>query len=305
MVDSPLKSLGVTNAIDTHVHPWRLADLPPVIQGAREVRPDLAQDYSPERIIDTAKSSGFNGVILVQARDYHEDSAAEARFFISAAKEHPQVLGCVIGVDLLNPSATEQMLGSLDGASVVRGGRMIKPENVGVGILSDTRAKETCKLLGASGLSMDLLIRSSNPGQLNEAVDLVSWLATNTKTTVIGDHLLKPTGVAAGTPSAEWLSSLSELAKCPNFYLKLSGLPGELPEGSDFRPFWAFYDAAFEAFGPKRLMFGSDYPVSYGHSASVKAVTDWLVGRGLTDQSTLNAIFGDNARVAYGIKQTR
>jgi predicted TIM-barrel fold metal-dependent hydrolase len=144
MVDSPLKSLGVTNAIDTHVHPWRLTDLPPVIQGAREVRPDLAQDYSPERIIDTAKSNGFDGVIFVQARDYHEDSAAEARFFISAAKEHPQVLGCVIGVDLLNPSATEQLLGSLDGASVVRGGRMIKPENVGVGILSDTRAKDTC-----------------------------------------------------------------------------------------------------------------------------------------------------------------
>jgi L-fuconolactonase len=272
-----------------------------VIQGAKAVRPDLAQDYSPERVISTAKASGFDGVIFVQARDSHEDSAAEARFFIAAASEHPEVMGCVIGIDLLDPMGTDELTRTLSEHRVVRSCRMITPENVGVGILSDERTRDTCKVLGERGLRFDLLIRSSNQGQLREGVNLVTWLAENSQTIVVGDHLLKPTGVAQGEPSAEWLAALRELSTCKNFYMKLSGLPGELRPGSDCAVFWPFFDAAFEILGADRLMFGSDYPVSYDHARSVSVVMDWMVARGLTDSSTLAAIFGQTARQAYGL----
>jgi L-fuconolactonase len=112
---------------------------------------------------------------------------------------------------------------------------------------------------------------------------------------------LKPTGIEHGKPSDEWLSALRELAVCDNFYMKLSGLPGEVPPGSDFAVFWPFFDAALEIFGAERLMFGSDHPVSYDHAKSVSAVTDWMVARGLTDKGTLAAIFGETARRAYGL----
>jgi L-fuconolactonase len=299
MTDAKLKTLGVTGAIDTHVHPWLLNDLPPVIQGAREVRPDLAQDYAPGKVIAAAKSSGFEQLIFVQARDFHENSDAEARFFIEAAKQHAEVAGGVIGIDLLNPHGTERLLTDLGNHSAVLGCRMIKPENAGVGILSQSSVKDTCKVLDAHGLALDLLIRSANPGQLKEGVDLVRWIANNTKVRVIGDHLLKPTGVNQGTPSIEWLEALKEFASYDNFYMKLSGLPGEVAQGSDFTRFWPFYDAAYEIFGARRLIFGSDYPVSYGHSESVSAVTDWLIERGITDLDTLNEIFGNTARRVY------
>jgi L-fuconolactonase len=301
MSTSTLLDLGITHAIDTHVHPWRLDDLPPVIQGARSVRPDLAQDYSPERVVSTTQASGFDGVIFVQARDPHEDSVAEARFFIAAARELPQVKGCVIGIDLLDPQGTDAMLRALGESPVVRSCRMIKPENTGVGILSDERTKDTCKLLGERGLRLDLLIRSSNQGQLEEGVRLVKWLAENTETVVVGDHLLKPTGIDQGKPSSEWLSALRELSAYENFYVKLSGFPGEVSPGTDTALFWPFFDAAFEIFGPTRLMFGSDHPVSYDHAKSVSAVIDWLAARGLTNSATPAAIFRDTARQAYAL----
>ena len=301
MDNKNLKDLGVLDAIDTHLHPWRFSDLPPVIQAAREVRPDLYNDFSPSKVIDTAAASGCTQVIFVQARDPHEDSRSEAEFFITAAQEHPQGVGCVVGIDLLDPSGTERFLTTLPDNKVVRACRMIAPENVGFGILSDSRTKATAKIIGDLNLRLDLLVRSANPGQLSEAVGLVQWLAAHTNTVVIGDHLLKPTGVAEGIPSSDWLKALSELARCENFYMKLSGLPGEVPQGSSAERFWPFYDAALSALGSQRLLFGSDHPVSYNHSASVASVAAWITERGLNKSSAAQDIFASTAREAYAI----
>jgi L-fuconolactonase len=297
-----LRTLGVTDAIDTHIHPWRLSDLPPVIQCAREVRPDLAQDYSPAKVIDTAAASGCSGVIFVQARDPHEGNEAEAEFFVAAAREHPQVLGCVVGIDLLDTPGTERFITGIKMHTCVRSCRMIAPENLGVGILSDNRTQSTTRMLGEHGLRLDLLIRSGNPGQLVEGVRLVQWLANNSKTIVVGDHLLKPTGVSEGKPTQEWIAALSELARCGNFFMKLSGLPGEVAPDSDHKVFWPFFDAALEALGAERLLFGSDHPVSYSHAASVAAVAEWVSARGLVDNGVAQEIFAESAKRAYGLR---
>jgi len=299
MASTTIASLCVTNGIDTHLHPWRLTNLPPVIEGAKEVRPDLAEDYSPSRVIRSAKESGFSGVIFAQARDPHEDSLEEARFFLEAAKEHPEVRGCIVGIDLLDTEATRVALTQICDNPIVRSGRMLKPENFGVGILSDERAQATTKLLGEMGLSFDLLIRSANRGQLEEGVRLVQWLSKNGKTTVIGDHLLKPTGVADGKTTTEWRDALQELSACGNFYLKISGLPGEVPRGTSPEKFYPFYDAALEILGADRLLFGSDHPVSFDYGGAVSAVVSWIEAAGLGSGDIPQKIFGDNARAAY------
>jgi L-fuconolactonase len=291
----------VKGAIDTHVHPWRISNLPPVIECARTVRPDLAEDFSPARLVDTIKQGGFSSVIFVHARDPHEDSVGEARFFIQAAQEHSEIVGAVIGANLLDPQGIASMLDALGNSPVVRGVRMIAPENTGIGTLSDPRAKDTIALLGERGLSLDLLIRCRNEGQLREAVDLVQWASVHTKTTIIGDHLLKPTGIAEGAPQTDWRSALTELGACPTFFMKLSGLPGEVPPGSNTAVFHPFYDAAFEAFGPAKLMFGSDHPVSYGHLESVAAVATWMASRGIASGPEAQYIFSDTARTAYRV----
>ncbi len=73
------------------------------------------------------------------------------------------------------------------------------------------------------------------------------------------DHLGKP-DIARG--ARHWAQQIRPLAALPHVACKLSGLITEAPGGrwraEELLP---FFDAALEAFGPQRLMFGSDWPV--------------------------------------------
>jgi L-fuconolactonase len=78
--------------------------------------------------------------------------------------------------------------------------------------------------------------------------------------TFVLDHLGKPP-IASGTLEP-WATDLRALAALPNTFCKLSGLVTEADPASwtvgDLRP---YAETALEAFGPDRLMFGSDWPV--------------------------------------------
>ena len=76
------------------------------------------------------------------------------------------------------------------------------------------------------------------------------------------DHLAKPPiGVSDG---AEWRRLMSAAAENENVYAKVSGLYSATDDGSAWttdliRP---FVDSALEMFGPRRLMYGGDWPIS-------------------------------------------
>jgi L-fuconolactonase len=226
---------------------------------------------------------------------------AEARFFLSAARTNPAIAGAIVGIDLRDPDSTSALLDALGSDPKLLGGRMIEPQEAGVGILSTPAARECIRRLGERGLRFDLLVRSGNPGQLREACELMEWVTINTTTTVIGDHLLKPTEVAAGRPTAEWTQALTTLAQFPSFFLKISGMPGEVPVGTPPEQYFQFYDTALELFGAERLMFGSDHPVSYAHQAAVDGVLAWLTARGLARSPVAQQIFALTGRRAYGV----
>lgn len=298
-----LSDLGILDGLDTHVHAWSSQRFPAVLAGAEAVRPDLFQDHTPERVAATVQESGCAQLILVQACDPADDSLAEARLFLAAARTTPAIAGAVVGVDLRDPNGTAALLDALGTNPTLRGGRMIEPQAGGVGILSSPAARACIRELGERRLCFDLLVRSANPGQLEEGCALVEWVANNTSTTVIGDHLLKPTEVAAGRPTAEWTAALKTLAQFPCFFLKLSGMPGEVPVGTPVEQFFPFYDTALTVFGAERLMFGSDHPVSYAHKAAVDGVIAWLAARGLTGKPEAQQLFSGTGRRAYGVEQ--
>lgn len=82
---------------------------------------------------------------------------------------------------------------------------------------------------------------------------------------IVLDHLGKPvvgTASAPATPAADWVRALGELARHSQVFCKLAGLPAEA--WGDWSPSQVepFLDAATQAFGPERLMWGSDWPVS-------------------------------------------
>lgn len=120
--------------------------------------------------------------------------------------------------------------------------------------------------------------------------------------TIVIDHLAKPP-IASGDYDA-WKADLRAAADYPNVHAKVSGLN----TAADWET-WTAADLAesvgfaLEVFGPKRLMFGSDWPVAIlaGDYAKVwretNAVLDDL-GVGGTDRA---AILGDNAAALYSL----
>lgn len=108
--------------------------------------------------------------------------------------------------------------------------------------------------VAAAGLAYDLVVR---PLHLPAATATAAALPG---LTFVLDHLGKPP-VATGQ-LAPWAGRLRRLAALPNTVAKLSGLVTEASPGrrtaADLRP---YADTALEAFGPQRLLFGSDWPV--------------------------------------------
>jgi len=140
-----------------------------------------------------------------------------------------------------------------------------------------------------AGLVYDLL---TLPPQLPAAIETVRALDD---LVFVVDHLSKPP-IASGELEP-WATHMRTLAAHENVVCKLSGLVTEADWGTwtvdDLRP---YADIVLEAFGPDRVMFGSDWPVctlaaSY---AEVVAAAEALVGPSEREQ-----IFGETARRTY------
>ena len=114
------------------------------------------------------------------------------------------------------------------------------------------------------------------------------------------DHIAKPR-IKAGELSP-WRERIRELASHENVLCKVSGMVTEADHArwtaADFRP---YLDVVAEAFGPSRLMFGSDWPVCLLASPyeGVEALArDYF--RGL-DPVDAELFWGGNCARFYGI----
>ena len=118
------------------------------------------------------------------------------------------------------------------------------------------------------------------------------------------DHIAKP-AVRDGVLSP-WKEDLQRLAERPNVFCKLSGMVTEArwnewrPE--DFRP---YLDVVLEAFGPERLMIGSDWPVctlAGDYASTMGLVLDYVSA---LSPDARAGILGGNCARFYGIRPTR
>jgi L-fuconolactonase len=114
------------------------------------------------------------------------------------------------------------------------------------------------------------------------------------------DHIAKPM-IKAGTVSP-WSEQIREVARHPNLFCKVSGMVTEADQqhwkADDFRP---YLETVFEAFGPSRLMFGSDWPVCRlaGTYEQVEGLVQDFV-RGWSPEQ-LAAFWGGNCAQFYGL----
>ena len=272
--------------VDSHQHFWHYD--PVRDTWITEEMAVLKRDYLPSDLEGLLSAHGFDGSISVQA----EQSEDETVFLLQLAEHHPFVVGVVGWVDLRASNLAER-LEYYSGFESFRGVRHIaqaEPDDFlaredvvrGIGLLQDF------------GLTYDILVY---PQQLPAALSLVERLPDQR---FVVDHAAKPQ-IRDGEIEP-WAAHMRELASHANVWCKVSGLVTEADwtrwSAEDIRP---YLDVVFEAFGPDRLMFGSDWPVCL-LAASYRKVKDLIDGyvEYLTETER-EKLFGATAVQFYGL----
>jgi L-fuconolactonase len=274
--------------IDSHQHFWRYK--PARDTWITEAMSVLKRDFLPEQLKIDLDANGIDASIAVQA-DQSED---ETLFLLDLARRDSRIAGVVGWIDLLSPKI-DQRLRFFSQFDKLCGFRHIAQAEPDDKFLVRRDFLAGISRLREFGFTYDILIY---PKQLPAAVELVSRFPEQR---FVIDHIAKPEIKTHNEGS--WSANIRAIARNQNAYCKLSGLVTEANWHS-WKPkdFQFYLDVVFEAFGPERLMFGSDWPVcllaaSYGQ---VKRLIEDYVDRYWPNEK--EKIFGSNAIQFYSLK---
>ncbi len=233
--------------IDGHQHFWNYnPEEYPWIKSEWPIR----RSYLPESLAVELNSCQMEGCVAVQARQ----SLAESQWLLDLADRFPFIKGVVGWVDLRAPDAAAPLARFAAHRKFV-GVRHVLQDEPGDNFMLEPNFQRGISQLRKFDLTYDLLIF---PRQLPAAIKLVSAFPEQP---FVLDHIAKPP-IKDGALEP-WRGHIQKLAAMPNVYCKVSGMITEADwarwHPSQFRP---YLDIVFEAFGPERVMFGSDWPVA-------------------------------------------
>lgn len=276
--------------IDAHQHFWRFREAE--LAWIDDSMTPLRRDFLPPDLHAELERNGVDACVAVQARATLE----ETRWLLELARQHPFVRGVVGWFDLRAEDVDEQ-LAELAGDPLFVGVRHLLQDEPEDDYMLGADFRRGLAALGRHDLAYDLLIL---PRHLPIAHQLVEQLPEQR---FVLDHLAKPR-ISEGALEP-WARDLRALAELPNVCCKVSGLVTEAAEDWMRDDFGPYLDTAFDAFGPERLMFGSDWPVCL--LAAEYAQVLGLVERHASRLSTAEreALFGGTAARVYRLPPER
>jgi L-fucono-1,5-lactonase len=233
--------------IDAHHHLWKYsaAQYPWISENMGLLR----RDFLIKDLMDVLEESDIEGVITVQARQ----ASAETRWLLDLARSHDFIRGVVGWVALADPRVERDLEHLSTHAKLKSVRHLLHDEPDDFYILRED-FNRGIKLLRDFGLRYDLLVFERHLPQTIQFVD------RHPNQIFILDHIAKPR-IKQGAISP-WKENLTELARRENVFCKLSGLVTEASwqswTGANLDP---YLQVVLTAFGAKRVMFGSDWPV--------------------------------------------
>ncbi len=234
-------------AIDCHQHFWRYsASEYGWIGAGMDV---LRRDFLPAELAPVAKAAGIGGTVAVQARQTIE----ETKWLLSLAAENPLIRGVVGWAPLISEGA-EESIERLAANPLLKGLRHVLHDEPDDNYMLRPDFLRGVGLLERHKLVYDILIFERHLPQTLEFVDRFPGL------TFVVDHVAKPR-IREGVMEP-WRTLMLALARRQNVYCKISGMVTEADwkkwRVEHLRP---YFETVMEAFGPRRVMFGSDWPV--------------------------------------------
>jgi L-fuconolactonase len=274
--------------IDAHHHLWRYS--PQEYGWLDESMASLRRNFLPKDLERVLASSGVDGAVAVQARQ----TLDETRWLLQLADECATIRG-VVGWAPIAGEDFPGVMEEFENRPKLKGLRHViqgeKDENY---ILREDFNSGIRAMLG-SGLVYDILIYERHLPQTIEFVD------EHPEQIFVLDHVAKPL-IREGLLEP-WAARIRELARRENVWCKVSGMVTEAdwaawtPES--LRP---YVDVVVEAFGVRRLMAGSDWPVclvACEYSRWFEVLREYFAG---FSEGEKDAVFGGTAIEVYGLE---
>jgi L-fuconolactonase len=282
--------------VDAHHHVW---DLAAHAQPWLELpgHEPLLRNYSEADLRPLASAAGVVATVVVQT----VIDPAETPELLAVAATSDLIAGVVGWTDLQSPDV-DDLLAALQerpGGHLLRGIRHPVLVETDPDWLRRPAVLAGLSAVGAAGLCYDIVITAD---LLPAATDAA---AASPGLTFVLDHLGNPR--LGPRPDELWMSDIRAMAALPNTVCKLSGVLSEPPQaedsaaGDNVSHLIPYYEIVRAAFGPDRMMFGSDWPV-----CTLSASYADVIGAALALTSGLSpierkAIFSGTARRIYGL----
>jgi L-fuconolactonase len=275
--------------IDAHQHFWKYdsAEYAWISDGME----GLKRNFLPADLKPLLDREGFDGCIAVQACH----TLDEARWLLGLANQYDFIRGVVGWVDLCSPEVGTQ-IEALAADSKFVGVRHVVQGEPDERFLLRADFCRGITSLACFDLAYDILVY---PRQLPAAIEFVAQFPHQR---FVLDHIAKPP-ITTGELEP-WAGLTRELARQPNVCCKLSGMVTEAKwkqwTAEDFRP---YLDVVLEAFGPERLMIGSDWPVctlSADYASTMRIVKDFIAQLSHAEK---DAILGGNCARFYRLER--
>jgi L-fuconolactonase len=275
--------------VDAHVHLWDEAHTPQPWM-TPEVE-EIARPFGPADLRPLLERNGVDAVVLVQGACLDSDTD----YLLAEAERQPWIAAVTAWLRLDEPAEARRRLEELRAHPKFRAVRHLVHNEEDVHWVVGERVLESIALLEAAGVVFEIPV--VYPNHFDDVVELAERFPG---LSIVVDHLGKPP--LEGGSLDDWAVKLGACAERPNVHAKLSGLNTTLERADwtadDFAP---AASVALEAFGPARLMCGSDWPVALLNGDYDRV---WQAARRLVEQlapGDEDALLGGNAARLYRI----
>lgn len=274
--------------IDAHQHFWTLGrgDYP----WPNETVAPIFRDFSPDDLAPLLARAGVKQTVLVQATD----TAAETEFLLDLAERHGFIAGVVGWVDLSATNAIAE-IDRLRANPRLKGLRPMLQNIEDTDWLLHADVQPALAHMAETDLRFDALIQPRHLPVIAEIARRHPGLQ------IVIDHIAKPKMGDGRRPDNDWTDGMRRLSDCPNLWCKLSGMITEIgPEWqrADIAPFAA---TVLDAFGPERVMWGSDWPVVNLAGEYLRWLETAYALTADRSEAERAQIFGETATQFYGL----
>jgi predicted TIM-barrel fold metal-dependent hydrolase len=300
--------LEVFDAVDAHLHVWRLADLPwlhgsvvPRIFGAYEA---IRRDYPITEYLDDARAAGIGAAVYVQPNWPLERSVEEVRWVQGVHERYGWPHAVIGSAAMFDVGARTVFERQRDVSPLMRGTRLqlhwhsderlrfaSAPDR-----MNDPVFRENLAELEEFGWLFELQVF---PGQMADAAALVGQFP-NTTFVLVHAGMLESTDPVHVEP---WRAGMTLLAEHPNVIVKLSG-QGTFLHRVDEPLIRLVTATALELFGSNRCMFGSNFPIESIWTDFPTLLDTWMRVLADLDLDSRRDVLGATARRVYSLEPT-